>query len=74
MEKQVYIRIQEIDRAKCDYCGECSKFCEYNALFVVRPKAGIKGDVHSFPQLCHGCGGCTIVCPRDAITEQNRGI
>ena len=50
-EKQVYIKIPEIDRAKCDYCGECSKFCEYNALFVVRPTDGIKGDVLSFPQL-----------------------
>jgi len=55
-------------------CGECSKFCEYNALFVVRHKDGIKGDVHSFPQLCHGCGGCTIVCPRGAITVRNRGV
>ncbi len=27
-EKPVYIKILEIDRAKCDYCGECSKFCE----------------------------------------------
>jgi MinD superfamily P-loop ATPase len=22
-----------------------------------------------FPQLCHGCGSCTLVCPEKAITE-----
>lgn len=73
-EKTVHIKIPKVDREKCDYCGECSKFCEFNALFVVRPKDEIKGDVLIFPQLCHGCGGCSIVCSRDAITEENRGI
>jgi MinD superfamily P-loop ATPase len=27
-----------------------------------------------FPELCHSCGGCGIVCPRDAIVEEPRQI
>jgi MinD superfamily P-loop ATPase len=27
-----------------------------------------------FPELCHGCGGCMLVCPHRAITEQAREI
>jgi MinD superfamily P-loop ATPase len=25
-----------------------------------------------FPELCHGCGGCWLVCPTGAITEAHR--
>jgi MinD superfamily P-loop ATPase len=27
-----------------------------------------------FPELCHNCGGCTLVCPENAITEKERQI
>ena len=27
-----------------------------------------------FPELCHSCGGCTLVCPKNAITEKRRKI
>ena len=27
-----------------------------------------------YPELCHGCGGCSLVCPVDAITEVSREI
>jgi len=66
--EDVFISIPKIDKQKCDFCGECSKFCQYHALAVM------KNDVLFFPDLCHGCGGCTIVCPRDAITEEKRII
>ena len=66
--KPVYVRVPAIDKEKCDYCGKCAEFCEYNALFVT------DGKVMFFPDLCHGCGGCVIVCPRDAIKEKKRKI
>jgi MinD superfamily P-loop ATPase len=27
-----------------------------------------------FPELCHSCGGCTLVCPTEAISERARDI
>jgi len=30
--------------------------------------------VLTFPELCHGCGGCSLVCPADAITEKSREL
>ena len=65
---EVCIAVPKIDETKCDYCGECSKFCQYHALAVVKEK------VLFFSDLCHGCGGCTLVCPRGAITEEERVI
>ena len=64
----VYTKVPVISEELCVYCGKCSKFCAYNALFVA-PKT-----VMVFPELCHNCGGCMLVCPKDAITEKERQI
>ncbi|MHC3129929.1 MAG: ATP-binding protein [Candidatus Bathyarchaeota archaeon] len=66
--KPVYTKFPVISEELCDYCGKCSKFCAYNALFVA-PKT-----VMVFPELCHSCGGCALVCPKNAITEKERQI
>jgi len=66
--KPVFTKIPVISEELCDYCGKCSKFCAYNALFVA-PKT-----VMVFPELCHSCGGCELVCPKNAITEKERQI
>jgi MinD superfamily P-loop ATPase len=66
--KPVYTKVPVISEELCVYCGKCSKFCAYNALFVA-PKT-----VMVFPELCHNCGGCTLVCPKNAITEKERQI
>ena len=63
--KPVYISTPLVDEEKCDHCGKCSEFCEFNALFVTPEK------VLFFPELCHSCGGCLLVCPKNAITEEN---
>ncbi|MBN1603174.1 MAG: ATP-binding protein [Chitinispirillaceae bacterium] len=62
------IPVPVVDESKCDICGECVRFCEYKAL--VR----LGKTVMVFPELCHGCGGCTLVCPQHAIQEQPREI
>ncbi|MDY0094709.1 MAG: ATP-binding protein [Candidatus Vecturithrix sp.] len=66
----VYKPIPQIDHTKCTFCGKCSEFCEYNALAV------LKDQVLVFSQLCHGCGGCMLVCPEQAISEvgQEMGV
>jgi MinD superfamily P-loop ATPase len=57
-----------VDEETCDYCGECKKICQYNAITVIAE------NILVFPELCHGCGGCTRVCPREAITENPRAV
>ncbi len=57
-----------VNNEKCDLCGDCAKFCQYNAIAV------LPSNIMIFPKLCHGCGGCAIVCPEDAIEEESRVI
>lgn len=64
----VSVLVPQIDKELCDYCGECSEFCQFNALAVA------DGVVMTFPELCHGCGGCALVCPKGAIKEVPREI
>ncbi len=52
----------------CSQCRKCVQFCQYNALALV------KGRVIIFPELCHSCGGCKILCPTGAIREGEREI
>jgi MinD superfamily P-loop ATPase len=62
----VTIPIPKVDEAKCTLCGECAKICAYHAIIVLGK------HVLTFPQLCHGCGACTYLCPEKAIIEENR--
>jgi len=64
----VTVKIPQIDDNKCDYCGECSNICQYNALAVLSDKVLV------FPSLCHSCGGCFNICPQKAIEEIDRTI
>jgi MinD superfamily P-loop ATPase len=65
MEK-VYVETPEINEEKCVKCGKCAEVCQFNAL------AFVKGKVIVFPELCHGCGSCSITCPAGAISEKGR--
>jgi MinD superfamily P-loop ATPase len=67
-ESPVELLVPRIQEDRCDHCGECSRFCQFNALFVVGETAMV------FPELCHSCGGCSLVCPREAIVEEPREI
>lgn len=66
--EDVSIAIPEIDKKKCDYCGKCSEFCAYNALAV------FPNNILVFPELCHSCGGCELVCPKNAVNWKKRVI
>jgi len=48
---------------RCDGCGKCVEFCAYNALALVNKK------ILFFPELCHSCQGCRVVCPQAAIEK-----
>ena len=64
----VSIPVPQVDLDKCTYCGKCAEVCAYNAIAVV------KRNVLTFPELCHGCGACTYLCPEGAITEMGKEI
>ena len=64
----VYIPIPEINEKKCTYCGKCAEACVYHAIAVFAQ------HVLVFPNLCHGCGACSYLCPEKAITEVGREI
>jgi len=64
----VYIPIPRVDEAKCTYCGKCAEVCAYNAIAVLKEKVLV------FPELCHGCGACSYLCPESAITEEGRDV
>jgi MinD superfamily P-loop ATPase len=65
--ESVGIPIPIVDETKCIGCRKCADICQYHAIAVLK-KAIV------FPELCHGCGGCVLVCPASAIREENRPI
>jgi MinD superfamily P-loop ATPase len=64
----VELLVPWIIEERCTYCRRCAEFCQYNALFVAGETAMV------FPELCHSCGGCKLVCPEEAIEEAPRVI
>jgi len=64
--RSVTIPVPKIDEAVCTHCGLCADVCNFNALAV------LDTAVLTFPELCHGCGACTYLCPVHAITEEGR--
>jgi MinD superfamily P-loop ATPase len=61
--EEVGIHIPEVDYDRCTFCGRCAEVCVWHAIAVVGRKVLI------FPELCHGCGSCTLNCPEGAIRE-----
>lgn len=60
--------VPEINLQKCSQCKKCMDICRFRAIAVI-------GDtVLTFPELCHGCGGCMAVCPEGAISETGREL
>ena len=66
--QEVTVSVPVINEKACNRCGKCSDFCEYDALFVGTDKVLV------FPDLCHSCGGCVLVCPAEAISEEQYRI
>ncbi len=64
----VAVRVPVVDEVKCTACGECARFCQYNAIVSLKTAPLI------FAEMCHGCGGCALVCPEGAITETTRSV
>ena len=59
----VSVLLPKFDEAKCNGCRKCVDFCHFNALIYLRKKPIV------FPEVCHSCGGCLLVCDQQAVSE-----
>ncbi|MDX9703964.1 MAG: ATP-binding protein [Candidatus Auribacterota bacterium] len=64
----VTVGVPDVDLKKCNMCGKCAEFCQYNAI------ACLKNNILVFEELCHSCGGCMMICPCGAMCEKQRAI
>jgi MinD superfamily P-loop ATPase len=56
------------DESKCTYCRACADLCQFKAISVLGPV------LLTFPEMCHGCGGCIAVCPEKALSPGTREL
>lgn len=64
----VTVEVPVIDKQKCTLCGACEDLCRFKAIAI------LPETVLTFPELCHSCGGCALVCPTEAISWGTRRI
>lgn len=64
----ISVRVPVVDTDACTLCGTCGDVCRFSAIVLIGQQ------VLTFPELCHGCGGCSLLCPAKAITEGNRDL
>jgi MinD superfamily P-loop ATPase len=61
--RAVGILVPQVDPSCCTLCGRCGQVCAYHAIVVAGKKVLV------FPEMCHGCGSCTVSCEPGAIRE-----
>lgn len=66
--QEVFTEIPEFDGEKCTGCRKCADFCRFNALVYIKEKPKL------FPDICHSCGGCELVCPENAVSSTKKAI
>ena len=59
----VHVLLPSFDENACVGCRECVDFCAFHALIYLRKRPIV------FPEICHSCGGCSLVCKQGAIRE-----
>lgn len=64
----VFTKHPAFDPNRCTGCRKCVDFCRFNALVY------IKNMPRVFPEVCHACGGCTLVCPEGAVREEQHPV
>ena len=68
LKETVSLQVPVVDDDLCVYCGRCAQVCQYHAIAVVNKQVLV------FPELCHGCGSCTLECPEGAIQERPHAV
>ena len=64
-ERSVKRMVPSVDVERCNQCGLCGRICRFSAIVP------LGSGVMTFPELCHGCGGCSYVCPNGAIGQKS---
>lgn len=65
---EVTTALPEFDSEKCAGCRTCVDFCRFHALVYIKDKPKV------FAEVCHSCGGCSLVCPDQAVAEREKVI
>jgi len=67
--KEVVTKLMpETNQDICIGCRKCVDICRFGAL------AFLGGKPMVFPEVCHSCGGCTLVCPTGAMSEKPQSV
>ena len=66
--KKVYTMVPEVDLSRCTYCGKCDEICQFSAI------SQFGEALLTFPEMCHSCEGCMMVCPENAISKGQREL
>ena len=67
-EEKITVKIPTVNHELCNGCRKCVDFCKFNALAYIKNKLIIFDDV------CHSCGGCSLVCPEKALKDRKKAI
>lgn len=68
LTKEVLLPFPQVETALCNFCQKCQRVCRFGAIAV------LPDQVLTFPELCHSCGACSLLCPRKAIREEKQAI
>ena len=60
--------VPRIVEEQCTLCGKCRNICRFNAITMFGE------TIMTFPELCHSCNGCFLVCEDDAILRDTREL
>lgn len=67
-KEEVSVMIPSVDYNLCAGCRQCVDFCKFNALAYIKDKLLV------FKDICHSCGGCALLCPQKALSEEEKII
>ena len=62
----VTLELPVLDEQRCTACGQCASFCRFKGI------AKFRQQIVLFPDMCHGCGGCLLLCPEKALLPGSR--
>jgi MinD superfamily P-loop ATPase len=67
-KETIYAQIPVVDETQCTYCRACSQLCQFKAILVLGE------TILTFPEMCHACGGCFLVCVPKALNPGKKEL